>query len=142
MLKPRVVLDSSTVVSAIGWQRGDARKVLNLLAVGGFQSLRSPSLTAEWADTVERVAQTEPRWKNPNWAGWLLWLKESSKLIDDIPVRRTVRDPKDDPVIMTAVAARAAWLVTKDPDLLILGKPYGVACVTPREFLSALLRKS
>ncbi len=140
MHKPRVVLDSSVVVSAIGW-RGEARTVLRLLAAGGYQSFRTPFLTEEWAEVVERVALTEPRWKNPNWANWLLWLKISSKMVAEIPVRKTSRDANDDPVIMAAVACRAVWLVTKDPDLLVLGKPYGIACVTPRAFLSALIRQ-
>lgn len=135
----RAVLDSSTVVSGIGW-RTDSRKVLRLLAAGGFQSFRTPFLTAEWTEVVERVASKEPHWRNPNWANWLLWLKTASKLVDDIPTKRTSRDPNDDPVIMAAVASQSAWLVTKDPDLLSLEKPYGVACVTPRAFLSAILK--
>ena len=140
--KPRVVLDSSVVVSGIGWRGGDARKVLTLLAAGGFQSCRTPWLTAEWADTVQFVAENEKRWKNPNWINWLDWLKRASKLAEDIPVKKTVkRDPNDDPVIMTAVAVRAAFIVSSDDGLLDLGKPYGVACVGPREFLAILLRQ-
>ena len=142
MHKPGAVLDSSVVVSGIGWRGGDARAVLKLLAAGGFESWRTPWITAEWADTVQRVAGTEKRWRNPNWTNWLEWLKAVSKFSDDIPVRKTVtRDPSDDPVIMAAVAVRAAYLVTYDPDLLDLEKPHGVACVTPRAFLSAILRQ-
>ena len=142
MLKPRVVLDSSVVVSGIGWRGGDARAVLKLLAAGGFESWRTPWITAEWTDTVQRVAETEKRWLNANWTNWLEWLKAVSKFADDIPVKKTVRrDPKDDPVIMAAVTVRAAFIVTYDSDLLDLQKPHGVACVTPRAFLSAILRQ-
>ncbi len=35
----------------------------------------------------------------------------------------------------TAVAARASRLIAQDRDLLDLGKPFGVAIVTPAEFL-------
>jgi putative PIN family toxin of toxin-antitoxin system len=140
--KPRAVLDSSVVVSGIGWGGGDARKVLKLLAVGGFESCRTPWITAEWVDTVQRVAATEKRWRNPNWVNWLAWLKAASKLAADIPVKKTVRrDPKDDPVIMAAVAVRASYLVSYDPDLLALERLHGVKCVTPRAFLSAILRQ-
>ena len=119
MLKPRAILDSSVVVSGIGWRGGDARGVLKLLAAGGFESWRTPWITAEWTDTVQRVAETEKRWRNPNWANWLEWLKSKSKFADDIPVRKTVkRDPNDDPVIMAAVAVRANFIVSYDPDLL------------------------
>lgn len=142
MLKPRVILDSSVVVSGIGWRGGDARKIFTLLALRSFQSYRARWLTDEWADTVQYVAQNEPRWRNPNWVGWLEWLKRASKLVDDIPVRKTVkRDSNDDPVIMSAVSARADYLVTSDDDLLSLKKPYGVACVAPREFLAIILRQ-
>jgi putative PIN family toxin of toxin-antitoxin system len=140
--KPRVILDSSVVVSGIGWRTGDARKVLKLLAARGFQSYRTQWLTDEWVETVQFVAEHEPRWRNPRWPNWLDWLKRASKFQDDIPVRKTVkRDPKDDPVVMAAVAARAAFLVTNDDDLLALEKPYGIACVTPRQFLAAVLRQ-
>jgi putative PIN family toxin of toxin-antitoxin system len=142
VLKPRAVLDSSVVVSGIGWRRGDSRAVLKLLASGGFESWRTPWITGEWTETVQRVAATEKRWRNPNWINWLEWLKTVSKFSDDIPVRKTVRrDPNDDPVVMAAVAVRAAFIVTNDPDLLDLRKPYGVSCVTPRAFLSAILRQ-
>jgi putative PIN family toxin of toxin-antitoxin system len=140
--KPRVILDSSTVVSGIGW-RGEARAVLRLLAAGGFESYRTPWLTSEWADAVQRVAGSEKLWKNPNWANWLIWLKAVSRQVPDIPAKKTVkRDPNDDPVIMAAVAGNAHYIVTTDNDLLDLGKPYGVACVTPRAFLSETLKQN
>jgi putative PIN family toxin of toxin-antitoxin system len=142
VLKARAVIDSSVVVSGIGWRGGDARKIFTLLAARGFQSYRTKWLTEEWAETVQYVAEKEPRWKNPNWAGWLEWLKRASKLEDEIPVRKTVkRDPNDDPVIMSAVAARAAFIITTDDDLLSLEKPYGIACVQPRNFLGMILRQ-
>jgi predicted nucleic acid-binding protein len=62
--------------------------------------------------------------------------------VGDIPVRKTVkRAPNDDSVIMAAVAVRAAFIVTYDSDLLDLQKPHGIACVTPRAFLAAILRQ-
>ena len=142
MPKARAVLDSSVVVSGIGWRRGEARAVLRLLAAGGFESWRTPWITSEWAETVQRVAETEKRWRNPNWINWLEWLKTVSKFAEDVPARKTVkRDPNDDPVIMAAVAAGAAYIVTSDYDLLDLEKPHGVGCVTPRGFLSLILRR-
>ena len=142
-LKPRVILDSSVVVSGIGRRGGGARKIFTLLAVGGFHSYCTPWLTAEWAETVQYVAEHEKRWKNPSWINWLAWLKLASKLEEDIPVKKTgKRDPNDDPVIMAAVAVRAAYIVTTDDDLLSLKKPYGSACIQPREFLGTILRQT
>jgi predicted nucleic acid-binding protein len=140
-VKPIAVLDSSVVVSGIGWRGGDARAVLRMLARRVFMSAQTPWLTAEWTETVERVAREEKRWQNTNWRAWLDWLKRASVPFEEIPIRVTVRrDPKDDPVVMSAVAARAHFIVAYDPDLLDLEKPYGIACVTPREFLSSVRR--
>lgn len=97
-------------------------------------------MTAEWTEVIQRVSE-EVRWSNANWPNWLDWLKRASFFVDDPPSKRIVtRDPKDDPVIAVAVASRAQYLVAYDQDLLALEKPYGVACVTPRAFLSAVLR--
>ena len=138
-MRPIAVLDSSVVVSSIGWSGGDARSVLVLLAQRGFISVRTPWLTAEWADVTERVSQAV-RWENRNWANWLEWLKRASLLLDEPPVTRIIRDAKDDPVLAAALSGGAQYLIAYDKDLLDLGKPYGVACVTPRAFLSAVLR--
>ena len=139
-MKPIAVLDSSTVVAGIGWSGGDARKVLVLLGRRAFVSLRSPWLTAEWSDVTQRVSE-EIRWRNSSWPNWLDWLKRASVLMDDPPLRRiVVRDPKDDPVVAAAVSGGAQFLVAYDKHLLALESPYGVRCVTPRGFLSAVLR--
>jgi len=140
-VKPVAVLDSSVVVSGIGWRGGEARAVLRLLALRRFVSARTSWLTAEWSETVERVAHEEKRWRNENWRAWLDWLNHASVFFEEIPIRVTVRrDPKDDPVVMAAVAARAHFIVAYDPDLLDLEKPHGIACVTPRAFLSSVRR--
>ena len=139
-MKPVAVLDSRAVVAGIGWRR-DARLVLRLLARRGFISIRSPYLTTEWTQAVSRLS-TDPRWRNANWANWLDWLKRASVLIDNPHVRPTLRrDPKDDPVLASAVAARAKFLVSYDSDCLDLGKPYGVHCIRPREFIAAVLAR-
>ena len=45
------------------------------------------------------------------------------------------RDPKDDPVLACALAARADYLSSNDLDLLSLAKPFEIPIVTPAEFL-------
>ena len=51
-------------------------------------------------------------------------------------------NPKDDPVIAAAVAARAGYLVACDKDLLDLRKPYGIHILKPRAFVEALIAGS
>ncbi len=103
--------------------------------------MRTPWLTAEWTEVIERVSR-ELGWQNRNWPNWLDWIKNASVLVDDPPMRKIVRrDLKDDPVVAAAVSRGAQYLVAYDRDLLSPEKPYRVACVTLRAFLSAFLRQ-
>ena len=51
----------------------------------------------------------------------------------------TESGPQDDPILGTALASEARTIISFDQDLLVLGKPFGIAVLRPREFL-ALLR--
>lgn len=57
--------------------------------------------------------------------------------LDDIPPLS--RDPKDDPIIATAVAGRADCIVTGDKDLLVLKRNGRVSIVSPAEFIEVLV---
>jgi putative PIN family toxin of toxin-antitoxin system len=136
-MKLAAVLDTSVVISALGW-RGEARTVLRLLARRCFTSVRSPYLTREWTETLTQMS-AEYTWPNPNWPSWLEWLKAKSRLVEDGPLKRIVRDPKDDPILGLAIAERVPFLVSYDGDLLDLERPYGVQCVAPRRFIGPVL---
>ena len=137
-MKPLAVLDSSTIVSALGWN-GEARRILSLLAKRVFTSCTTAALAREWAESVAMTAAL-PKWRNQNWANWLKWLTGVSVPVEAAPLRRTVkRDPKDDPVLAAALGARAAYLVSYDRDLLDLEKPFGIQCLHPQAFLIALV---
>ena len=137
-MKPRAVLDSSVIVSALGWD-GEARRILGLLAKRAFTSCTTTALSEEWAESVAAAAAL-PKWRNPNWAKWLRWVNNVSLLAEEAPLRRTVRrDPKDDKVLAAALGARAGYPVAYDRDLLDLEKPFGIQCVHPRAFLIVLV---
>ena len=51
---------------------------------------------------------------------------------------QAARDPADDPILGTAVAASADYLVTGDRDLLDLGSFRGIPITTARQFLDLL----
>jgi putative PIN family toxin of toxin-antitoxin system len=134
-------LDTSVVAAGIGWSGGPARRLFVLLARRAFLSVRTQDLTAEWADTLQDLAQYEPRWQNPNWVQWFDWLRQKSSLVEPGPLRTTVkRDPDHDVVLAAALGGRATCLVSYDRDLLDLGKPFGIEILTPEAFVSRLLR--
>jgi predicted nucleic acid-binding protein len=49
--------------------------------------------------------------------------------------KQRCRDAKDERYLACALGADAEAIVTNDRDLLALGKPFGVAVMTPIEFL-------
>ncbi len=62
-------------------------------------------------------------------------LRQKMEMVDPIPVPRpSCRDPKDLPVLGTAVAGNSDALVTGDKDLLVLKNFKGVRIVSPQDF--------
>jgi predicted nucleic acid-binding protein len=45
---------------------------------------------------------------------------------------------KDDPYLACALGAGAKTIITRDADLLVLRKPFGIQIITPRELLVRL----
>jgi hypothetical protein len=129
-----VVFDTNTVVRAIFWPRSTDRRALTGLARRQFRAAVSAFLFDEY-ERVARALQHE-RFPENHPAGALAWLRLKSQWVEPAPLGKPrSRDPQDDPVLATAVAARATYFVAGDRDLLDLGKPFGVAIVTSAEFL-------
>lgn len=63
---------------------------------------------------------------------------DRAKSVDVSVVPAVSRDPKDDKFLATAKAAGAAYLVTEDEDLLVLGNYEGVQIVTAEAFLAII----
>ena len=66
-------------------------------------------------------------------------LRQQIRLVEpvtlDVPV---CRDPDDDLVLATAIAAQAEIIVTGADDLLVLERHAGIAILSPRRFLQRL----
>lgn len=131
-----VVLDTNVVISAIFWPRSTARRALAGLARRQYAAAISRELFDEYAGVAARFREQFPR-TNP--AGSLGWLQAKCLWVEPTPLGKPrSRDPKDDPVLATALAVRARYLVAGDRDLLALEKPFGIEIVTPIQFLSQI----
>ncbi len=132
------VFDSSVVVAGAGW-RGESYLCLVALA-----RRRVRVITSEWIlDEVRRaiaelIAERELQ-RDP--LPIVNWFADKARLVSPSPTgKRRSRDPKDDPIIGTALAGRAELIVSLDEDLLVLGRPFGVTILRPRGLLARLQR--
>jgi len=67
------------------------------------------------------------------------WFRGACRQVEPVPLgKQRSRDPSDDPYLACALAAKAQFIVTRDPDLLVLDKPFGVQIVSPRALLQRL----
>jgi uncharacterized protein len=131
----RVVLDTGIFLSAFLSTEGYPRKAVNLWLDKEFQLI-----TSEWQiEEIKRVSQYDRLKKRitPRDIGFLINnLKRRATVLKDIPRVVYSRDPDDNPIIATALAGKAQYLVSGDKrDLLDLGVVAGVRILTAREFV-------
>ena len=124
---PRLVLDTNVIISAILWG-GKPAQLLALAGEGELQLCTSRVMLDELRKTLERpklakAVQATGRTAEELVSDYrrLTILKRPASL-----ERPFSRDPDDDHVIATALAARADFLVTGDDDLLELEQVEGV----------------
>jgi predicted nucleic acid-binding protein len=133
----RAVFDTSTVVAAIFWPRSTARHAWTMVARRKVRPCVTGAIEAEYHDTCLEFQGTRFPDRSPlPFLGWI-----HLKALHCVPVplgKPRSRDASDDPFLACAKAAEAKYIVASDRDLLSLGKPYGVAIVTPMELIKHL----
>lgn len=130
----RVVFDAGIVFSGAGW-RGEAH--LCLLAMARRRVVAYA--TAETLDELRRIAG-EIGFKAAHSPYTILdWYYRTVKTVTPAPLgKQRSRDFNDDPYIACALAAKAKMIISRDHDLLVLEKPFGIEIIAPREFLRRL----
>ena len=132
-----VVFDTNVVVEAIFWPRSTARRALTGLALRRFKTAVSQEILDEYAAVIADIrtrlfAQAQP-------SGALAWIAAKSVRVEPMPLPgKLSRDPDDNVFVASAAAIQAAFLVTQDRDLLVLGKPFGIRIATPVELIREL----
>ena len=132
-----VVVDTNVVVSAAFWPRSEDRQCFVLLARRKCRLAVTEVVLDEYRALAARIGRRECPDNDPS--PFLDWLERVALLVEPDPLgKRRSRDVKDDAFLACALASRAEFIVTKDKDLLALGKPFGVDVVTPRGFYRRL----
>ena len=128
-----IVVDTNVVVSAAFWPTSEDRRCFVQVAVRRCRLAATEAILSEYRDLVIRVGRRESPGTDPS--PFLEWIGRVAFLVEPLPLgKQRSRDAKDDPFLACALASRAEFIVTKDRDLLTLGKPFGVKIVTPRAF--------
>ena len=136
----RAVLDSSVLVSGFLTQGGATATLLGRHRQGAFILCCSPWIVEETERALRRPRNLNRyRYQPEDVRQFLDGLAGSAQFFPDAPeVPAVTRDPSDDQVIASALAARAEYLVTGDQDMLVLTEYRGIRIVTPRQFLDLL----
>lgn len=131
-----IVIDANALMAALGWRN---EPYLCLVAIARRKA--RAVVTGEIVEECQRVARRMDEKKRFPRSPWPLldWFLSTSRHVAPAPLGKQVsRDASDDPYLAAALAARAEFIITRDPDLLTLRKPFGVEILTPRAFLSRL----
>jgi putative PIN family toxin of toxin-antitoxin system len=132
----RVVLDANVVFSGAGW-RGEAHGCLVAMAHRQITAYATEETLDELRELIGEIG-FKTKFPTDN---LIHWYCQRAKLVKPAPLGKPrSRDAKDDPYLSCALAAGAKVIVTRDDDLLTLGKPFGIQIITPRELLVRLTR--
>ncbi|MBP1912353.1 putative toxin-antitoxin system toxin component, PIN family [Thermococcus stetteri] len=111
----RVLLDTNVLISAYFWH-GNERKLLWECLVGVHENVISDYVEEE----IRRILTGKFGISGDKVERYLSLLGEFSIKVQTGKIPPISRDPKDNPVIATAIAGKVEALVTGDKDLLSL----------------------
>ncbi len=130
----RVVLDTNTLISAIGWE-GAPRQILIALREGRHKLITSPALLDELTKVLG-YPKLRPIRAHPLLPIVLAWLHNPEHIvIPEEQVSAVRADPADNFVLEAAVTGKADVIVSGDRDLLDLRQFRGIHILTPRAFV-------
>lgn len=136
--RPRAVVDTNLVVSALVLARGRTFELRTDWQAGRFDPLVSRSTATELLRVLAypkfQLSEAEREDLLADYLPYCTTVRVPSKL----PTVPACRDPFDVPFLELAIVADADYLVTGDKDLLSLAKRFPVAIVTVERFLILL----
>lgn len=133
-MPPGAVLDTNVLISGLLFPKSLPSILLDAAVDTRFESILSDYILEE----VEQVLSRIPGVSVTTRHAALRSLVEVSRIVTPVEGGWKVRDPNDRPILGTAVAGRADYLVTGDKDILVLREVESTRIVTVRAFASTL----
>jgi uncharacterized protein len=134
----KAVIDSTVLVSAFLTKGGVSAALLRYAREGVFLVFLSEDILTETQHTLaySRIRERYD-YTDEDIADFLNRIRVAANLVTELPqVTVVTRDPNDDMVIATAVRAQAAYIVTRDKDLLSLQQYEDITVMSPEAFIA------
>ena len=136
-MKPKVVIDTSTLLSACIYPDRAPAQAVRWLAQNTIP-FASESTFAE-AEKVLLRPNFE-RWrKRDEREIFIAGYRASLSFIEPTENVTDCRDPTDNQFLSLAIAAKAEFILASDPDLLVLNPYQGIAILTVKEVLAKVM---
>ncbi len=134
-MKPRAVLDTNVLESALRSRRGASFKILSLVGTGKFELSVSVPLVFEYEEAGRRAARAAGLTRDvvEDILDYLCRVAEHRQIF--FLWRPFLRDPADDMVLELAVESGSRWIVTHNVNDFRGSEQFGVMAIRPREFL-------
>lgn len=134
----RIVLDTNVFVSALLSKDGPPGQVLRTIKQEQHTLVSSRYLTDELRSVCRRD-HLRHRISLEEVQDLIYNLKAVGDVVSDLPEIHLSPDPKDNPILATAIAGKADLIVTGDKShMQSLGHVHGTPIVTPRNALDML----
>lgn len=131
----RIVIDTNVWYSAILY--GNQPEEIIRLSLYNFQIVNSDYIIQELRELLKTRAKAPYKWLN--------FLEKHLKLVCEVIDIREMpavsRDPKDDPIIATAIQGKCSYLVTGDRDLLVLKSINSLKIISVKGMLNLISEK-
>lgn len=135
----RAVIDTSTLISALGWE-GKPQQILNHCLDKRIKIVISPEILEEIREVLfrKKFAFIDSDRKNE----FILLLSQMAEIVYPVHKANICRDNDGNKFIEAALSAKANIIVSSDGDLLALKGYEGIEILSPSEFIGLLERKS
>jgi len=131
MARLRAVLDNNVLVSGLAYPGSVPGRIVSAWRQGGLEVVLSHDILDERVRVLPRLPRI--RMSSAEIRDLVDSLMFLADVVDPTDVRDArLRDPSDQPVLATLLAAKADYLITGDKDLLVLAGHHSI--ITPSEF--------
>jgi putative PIN family toxin of toxin-antitoxin system len=132
-MKPKIVIDTNVIISALKSNRGASHLLLQLFGTGKFIHNISVALAIEYETVIKRLLPNLDEQKINYLLDYICAVSQHIKIY--YLWRPHLRDPKDDMVLELAVASESDFIVTYNVKDFRLVSDFGIKIITPRELL-------